>query len=140
MADIFTKKKRSAIMQKIGPQNSSQEKKLQSLLTSLGYKYNLHSKKLPGKPDIVFPRRKKVIFVNGCFWHGHTCGRATLPRTNRAFWKNKIEGNIKRDKRVRRELSKLGWKSLVVWQCQLKKSKREVLTRRIEKFIHVNVS
>jgi DNA mismatch endonuclease (patch repair protein) len=123
-------------MKKIGPKGSSQEKYIESIIRSLGYKHQLHIQSLPGKPDFVFPRKKKVVFVNGCFWHGHkNCKRTTLPSTNRKFWKDKIEGNVKRDRIVRRELNKQGWRTLAVWQCQMSRSKEQILTKRIKRFL-----
>jgi DNA mismatch endonuclease, patch repair protein len=135
LADIFSEKKRSSIMRKIGSRDTSPELKTRNLISSLGYSYKNYSPKLPGKPDIVFSRRKKVIFVHGCFWHGHICRRAKLPQTNKAFWKKKIAGNKLRDRRVRKELANLGWKSLVVWQCQITKVKEKKLKNKLRKFL-----
>ena len=136
MTDIFTKKKRSEIMSKIGPRDSKPEIFVRELISSLGYKFTTYGKNLPGNPDIVFPRRKKVIFINGCFWHGHKgCKKANLPQTNRPFWKKKITGNIKKDKRDYRNLLKIGWKYLIIWQCGIKKIHIESLKMRILKFI-----
>jgi DNA mismatch endonuclease, patch repair protein len=123
-------------MKNICPKGSSQEIFIETIIRSLGYKPLLHVQILPGKPDFVFPRSKKVIFVNGCFWHGHkNCKRTTLPSTNLKFWKNKIEGNITRDKKVRRELNKQGWKTLTLWQCRMSISKRSSVEKRILKFL-----
>jgi DNA mismatch endonuclease (patch repair protein) len=136
LADIFGKKKRSEIMRMIGPTRSSQELFVRKIVSSLGYRFGSYSKKLPGKPDLALPKFKKVIFVNGCFWHGHRdCKRSKLPATNRAFWKTKISNNIIRDKTVRREIRQLGWKQLVVWQCEIGKLKEEKLRKRILKFV-----
>jgi DNA mismatch endonuclease (patch repair protein) len=122
MVDVFTKKKRSEIMSKIGSKDSAQEMYVRKLLFSMGYRYRLHRADLPGKPDIVLTRHKKIIFVNGCFWHGHEkCKRAKLPETNRLFWKNKIKQNVMRDKVNNVTLRRQGWKCLVVWQCQITK-------------------
>lgn len=86
---------------------------------ALGYRYRLHVSALPGKPDIVFKSRMKVIFVNGCFWHGHHCGRGSrTPKTNREYWVAKIASNVLRDKRNREELTKSGWKVLTIWECE----------------------
>ena len=122
-------------MAAISGKNTKPEIVLAEYVSHLGYRFRQNVTVLPGTPDIVFTRRKKVIFVHGCFWHGHACKRATLPQTNKAFWKKKIEGNKHRDKRVRRELTKLDWKSLVVWQCQITKSKEEKLKDRLKKFL-----
>ncbi len=124
-------------MKKIGPKGSVQELFVQDILTSLGFRFRLHSEKLPGKPDITLPKYKKVIFVNGCFWHGHkNCKRSKLPTTNVTFWKKKIAGNVRRDKEVERQLKKLGWSYLKVWQCQIGKSKENRLKARIDRFLH----
>jgi DNA mismatch endonuclease (patch repair protein) len=85
----------------------------------MGYRFRLHPKNLPGKPDIVLPKHHKVIFVNGCFWHGHRgCNRAGRPATNIEFWNRKLDRNLKRDETVQKELRVLGWKVLVVWECK----------------------
>jgi DNA mismatch endonuclease (patch repair protein) len=123
-------------MKKIGSKHTSQEILIRKIVSSLGYRYGLHRKNLPGKPDITFPKLKKVIFVNGCFWHGHKkCKRSKLPTTNRVFWKNKIYGNIKRDKQNKSELKKLGWNYLVIWQCEISKAKEEKLIKKIKKYL-----
>lgn len=121
MADVFTPEKRSAIMGRIAGRDTKPEKRVRSLLHRLGYRFRLQRRDLPGRPDIVLPRFKTVIFVHGCFWHGHPgCRRATVPAANRDFWINKITGNQARDARVKTELERLGWNVLVVWQCELK--------------------
>jgi DNA mismatch endonuclease (patch repair protein) len=133
MVDVFSKKKRSEIMSKIGPKDSVPEIYVRKLIFALGYRFRLHRPGLPGKPDIVLPKHKKVIFVNGCFWHGHkNCKRAKLPETNRMFWKNKISRNIRRDKINYAALRKLGWKSLVIWQCDI--AKETYLQKKIAHF------
>lgn len=98
-----------------------------------GFRFRLHRKDLPGKPDIVLPKYKTVIFINGCFWHGHTeCRYATIPETNHDFWLAKINGNIERDKSTFAKLEAEGWRVIVIWQCQLKpKTKDETLNNLI---------
>ena len=89
---------------------------------SLGFRYRLHKAELPGKPDLAFPRLRKVILVNGCFWHGHHCARgARIPRENRRYWVKKISRNVARDRANQRRLRALGWSALVIWECQLKR-------------------
>jgi len=88
------------------------------LLHRLGYRYRLHRKKLPGKPDLVFPSRRKVVFVHGCFWHGHGCSKGQLPKSKLDYWAPKIVGNKKRDERNCAELEAMGWRVLTVWQCE----------------------
>jgi len=87
----------------------------------MGYRFRLHKKNMPGKPDIVLPKHKKVIFVHGCFWHGHkNCPRSKRPSTNVKFWNKKIDGNIERDKKNIKSLEYLGWKTLIIWTCEIK--------------------
>lgn len=134
MTDVFTRKKRSAIMSRIKGVNTKPEILVRKIAHSLGYRFRLHSNKLPGKPDLVFPIRKKIILVNGCFWHGHAqCLRAALPSTHTAFWREKIKGNKARDIRVKRILKRDGWQVLVIWQCQTKKI--DQLTKRLADFL-----
>jgi len=122
MADVFSKKKRSEIMSLIKSTNTKPELYVRKLIHSMGYRYRLHDGKLPGKPDLVFKKYKKVIFINGCFWHGHRkCKRSYLPDSNKDFWKNKISKNKKRDMRNYKLLNKLGWEYLIIWQCEVKK-------------------
>jgi DNA mismatch endonuclease (patch repair protein) len=136
LGDIFTPEKRSEIMRKIKPAGSKQEIFIRKLVHSMGYRYRLHKKDLPGKPDLVFRKYKKVIFVNGCFWHGHEgCKRSALPTTNAEFWRKKITGNVERDKVNYERLNKLGWKILIVWQCEIKESEKEKLRKKISEFL-----
>lgn len=101
----------------------------------LGYRFRLHRKDLPGKPDLVLPRLMSVIFVHGCFWHGHECPRgARLPKTNAKYWSSKIARNVSRDKSSRRKLRLLGWRLLVVWECELR-SNPDSTQRKIAAFL-----
>jgi DNA mismatch endonuclease (patch repair protein) len=121
MTDRFDRAKRSEIMSHIKGKDTRPERSVRSLLHRMGYRFRLHVGALPGKPDVVLPRHKKVIFVHGCFWHGHTnCKRAARPQSNTGFWNRKIESNIARDRRNRKALWLNGWDVLVVWQCQTK--------------------
>lgn len=134
MADVFTPAKRSAIMSRITGKNTNPEIVVRKVVHSLGYRFRLHRKDLPGKPDLVLPRHRKIIFVNGCFWHGHPhCRRATLPSSNIAFWRKKIADNKARDIDVNRRLRLAGWDVLVVWQCEI--SRRDHLLKRLETFL-----
>ena len=134
MADTFSRKKRSWIMSRIKGCDTKPEKTIRTSLKRMGYRIRRCDKSLPGSPDIVLRGRKKVIFINGCFWHGHKfCRRSQRPSSNRAFWNKKIDGNIKRDQKVRRKLKKMGWDILVVWGCQLKDN--AYLTTSLAKFI-----
>lgn len=133
MTDVFSKAKRSEIMAKIKGKHTSPEVHLAYLLKELGFKPERHKKDLPGSPDAVLPRIKIVLFVNGCFWHGHrNCSRAGLPSTNRVFWKTKIEKNKRRDISQQRKLRKMGWCVLTFWTC--KPLTRVVLASRIRRY------
>jgi DNA mismatch endonuclease, patch repair protein len=117
--DILSSIERSALMGRIRAKDTKPELCVRSLLHRLGYRYVLHDVRLPGRPDLVFPSRKKVVFVHGCFWHGHKCGRGFKPKSNSAYWAAKIEANRRRDKRQRCKLRRLGWQELIVWECEL---------------------
>lgn len=108
-------------MSRIKEKDTFPEMAVRRLVYALGYRYRLHRKDLPGKPDLVFKGRRKVIFVHGCFWHGHKdCNKGSLPKTNSEFWREKIARNIERDQRNIEELNIIGYKSLIVWECQTK--------------------
>lgn len=108
-------------MAKVGHRNTGPEMVVRRALHRRGYRYNLNDRRLPGSPDLAFPKRHKTIFVNGCFWHGHGCRWGKLPKSRLDYWKPKIAANKKRDKKNLGELAKAGWRSMVVWQCELKK-------------------
>ena len=112
---------RSLLMSRIKSKNTKPEMMVRSMVWKAGFRYRLHSKNLPGTPDLVFGPNRKVIFVNGCFWHGHICRTGKLPKTNTEFWSAKISKNGKRDSANIRKLKKLGWKALTLWECELKK-------------------
>lgn len=127
MADILSKSERSARMKLVKSRNTSPEVVVRRLIHALGHRYSLHSKDLPGRPDIVFRRRRKVIFVHGCFWHRHKsvhCKLSRLPKSRLSFWLPKLESNRLRDQRNLRLLRSGGWKILVVWECQLRDTER----------------
>jgi DNA mismatch endonuclease (patch repair protein) len=114
--------------------NTKPEMKVRSIVHRLGFRYRLHVSKLPGKPDLVFPKLHKVLFVHGCFWHRHSgCSLARLPKSRLDFWKPKLEGNRRRDLRNLSRLRRAGWKVGVVWECELAKSDR--LKTKIERFL-----
>jgi DNA mismatch endonuclease, patch repair protein len=121
MTDVHTPEQRSRNMASIRGRDTEPEKTVRSLLHRLGYRFRLHRRDLPGKPDLVFPSRRKVIFVHGCFWHMHACrwGKVT-PATNSAFWQNKRQSNCDRDRRTLDALAAAGWKALIVWECDLR--------------------
>ncbi len=120
MADVVTPEKRSQMMAGIGGKNTKPELIIRKGLHAKGYRYRLHVPTLPGKPDLVFPRYKAAIFVNGCFWHGHGCHLFKWPSTRQQFWKEKISGTIERDKRKMEALHNSGWRTLTIWECALK--------------------
>ena len=117
--DIFPEKKRREIMSRVRNRNTRQELIVRSLLHRLGYRFRIHRTDLPGTPDIALPKYKTVIFVNGCFWHGHRCSRGKLPDTKVDFWKAKIDKNIARDRKNYFQLTNLGWHVITVWSCEI---------------------
>lgn len=124
---------RSENMRAIRSKDTGPEMTVRSLVHRLGYRFRLHSTGLPGKPDLVFPARRKVIFVHGCFWHLHGCKNGLTPKSNRTFWMRKLRGNAARDRKTIRALAEQGWESLVVWQCELKNTRTVVA--RINQFL-----
>ena len=117
--DRISKEHRSWNMSRIKSGNTKPEIVVRSLLHKLGYRFRLHRKDLPGKPDIVLPRYNSVVFVHGCFWHRHNgCKKATVPKTKNIFWREKFKGNIERDIKVQEELQSMGWKILIIWECE----------------------
>ena len=118
--DRISKEHRSWNMSRIQSGNTKPEKTVRSILHGLGYRFRLHRKDLPGKPDIVLTRYNSVIFVHGCFWHRHKeCKKASVPKTKKPFWEKKFKANIERDIKVKNELKSNGWRVLVVWECEL---------------------
>jgi DNA mismatch endonuclease (patch repair protein) len=123
--DIVSKEARLRIMASIRSKNTKPERVVRSMLRRMGFCFRLHRADLPGRPDIVLPKHRKVIFVHGCFWHQHrSCPLASSPGTNIEYWKPKLAGNVQRDMRNRRRLRKLGWASLAVWECQMRDAER----------------
>ena len=134
MSDPLTPTQRSERMARVRSKDTKPELVVRSLLHRMGYRFRLHGKALPGKPDIVLPRHRKAVFVHGCFWHRHgACRPLSLPTTNTAFWAEKFAANVRRDRRKLRALRNAGWGVLVVWECQLKD--RDRLERRLRAFL-----
>ncbi|MPS68789.1 MAG: DNA mismatch endonuclease Vsr [Novosphingobium sp.] len=136
MADTLTAPERATRMALIRSRDTKPEMIVRRLLHSLGFRYRLHAKELPGKPDVVFRSRRKVIFVHGCFWHRHddpACKLARLPKSRLDFWIGKLEANRARDLANVEKLEKMGWKVAIVWKCELRD--REQLGNRLERFI-----
>lgn len=132
--DVYDKAKRSEVMRKVKSQDTGPEMVVRRLLFREGYRYRLHVKELPGKPDIVFRGRKKIIFIHGCFWHQHPgCPLASRPVSNEDFWNAKLDRNVVRDSGHMQALEYDGWKVLVVWECELKH--HDVLLQRLKEFL-----
>jgi DNA mismatch endonuclease (patch repair protein) len=132
--DSLSPAERSEIMARVRSRNSRPELFVRKLAFALGYRYRLHARDLPGRPDIVFRKRRKVIFIHGCFWHRHgACALARLPKSRLEFWLPKLEGNKRRDEKNKRALWRQGWKVLTIWECQLKSSAR--LSTRLRRFL-----
>jgi DNA mismatch endonuclease (patch repair protein) len=134
--DTLTPSERSARMARVRGRNSKPEMLVRRLVHAMGFRYRLHDRRLPGSPDLVFPRLRKVIFVHGCFWHRHPhpeCKLARLPKSRLDFWAPKLQGNRERDLRRQGELEALGWQSMVVWECQLRH--REQLENELRAFL-----
>lgn len=134
--DRVPQETRSAIMSKVRGRNTKPEILVRSLLHSLGFRFRLHAKDLPGKPDIVFPSRKAAILVHGCFWHQHSgCRKASIPETRRDFWLAKLQRNVDRDAENVEALGAIGWRVLTVWECETKDT--AVLTDSLLKFFRL---
>lgn len=131
MADNLTQEQRKLTMQRVRSKDTSPEMRVRRMVHRLGFRYRLHKKDLPGKPDLVFSRVKKVIFVNGCFWHSHPgCKAAKTPKSNSDYWKPKLARNKKRDQDNYQKLRDAGWSVLVIWECQTKDEQgmRKIIT------------
>ena len=134
--DVHDKTTRSYNMSKIKGKNTKPEEKVRKYLFSQGFRFKKNDKRLPGTPDIVLPRYRTVIFVNGCFWHGHSgCKYFVWPKSNADFWKSKIEKNIIRDRIKEEELHALGWRVIVVWECELKSGRADESLEQLKRNI-----
>ncbi len=131
--DVFSPEQRSEIMAKVRSQDTKPEVLVRSLIHRMGFRFRLHNKHLPGNPDIVLPRHKKIVFVHGCFWHQHEgCPHAARPASNIAYWNKKLDGNVRRDRANLEKLAALGWRVLVIWECETRN--REQLILRLQEF------
>ena len=138
MPDIYSPKKRSEVMSCVRATGTKPELVVRQLAHRMGYRFRLHHRRMPGRPDIVFPRHRKVIFVHGCFWHGHQgCSKATIPITNREFWIRKLTRNRERDQENLNSLHQSGWKTLVVWECETQDKRR--LSSQIRRFFEAGI-
>jgi DNA mismatch endonuclease (patch repair protein) len=133
MTDTRTPDVRRRIMQAVRTQDTGPEMVVRRLLHGLGYRYRLHRKSLPGSPDLVFPKRRKVVFVNGCYWHGHGCAKGRLPKSRVEYWAPKIEKNKDRDRASLAALKRLGWKACSIWQCETRDP--NALQKRLMRFL-----
>ena len=131
--DNLSPLERSAQMRLVRSKDTKPEMRVRRLVHSLGYRYQIHRSDLPGKPDLVFPSRHRVIQVNGCFWHGHSCRLGRMPKSGLDYWRMKIISNQERDKKSVKSLRKLGWKCLTVWECTL--GDEDKLAKRIINFL-----
>ncbi len=138
MVDSLTAERRSWNMSRIRGRNTGPELRLRSLLHRAGFRFRLHAKHLPGRPDVVLPKYRTAIFVHGCFWHRHSgCRNATMPSTRREFWQKKFEGNVGRDTHNQAMLEAAGWSVLIIWECELK-AEAEGVVRRLGDELRVN--
>jgi len=132
--DHLSKEKRSWNMSRIRSTETKPEERVRKYLFSKGFRYRKNDKRLPGKPDIVLPKYRAVIFINGCFWHCHKgCSRANVPKSNLEYWKVKLENNVRRDLEEYQRLAELGWRVLIVWECELNK---KVFSETMEKMVN----
>ena len=133
MADVLSPKQRSYNMSRIRSKDTKPEELVRKYLFSKGFRYRKNDARFPGKPDIVLPKYKTVIFVNGCFWHKHEgCKYFVWPKNNAEFWRDKITANVKRDKRNYQLIQQQGWRVLVVWECELRSKEKEQTLRSLE--------
>jgi DNA mismatch endonuclease, patch repair protein len=135
MTDTVSKSERSRIMAAVKGKDTGPEMIVRRTVHAMGFRYRLHVRSLPGTPDLVFPRLRKIILVNGCLWHLHGCRRCRIPSSRRRYWLGKLQRNAKRDRRSRRALHRAGWRTLVVWECQTTPDKRPRLAAKIERFL-----
>ncbi|WP_315985756.1 DNA mismatch endonuclease Vsr [Blastopirellula sp. J2-11] len=135
--DIFDSETRSEIMRRVRSSDTRPERIVRSLAHRLGYRFRLGRRDLPGSPDLTFPGRRKVIFVHGCFWHQHDCarGRRPLPKQNADYWRKKLSRNQQRDRQSLKSLRKLGWKTLIVWECETKQGNWPRLAQKLNRFL-----
>ena len=142
MIDTVSKERRSEIMSRIRSSGMKPEMIVRRMTHAMGYRYRLHNKKLPGTPDLVFPSRRKAIFVHGCFWHQHSdpsCKKARIPKSNRDYWVSKFERNVVRDAESQSSLVEMGWSVLVIWECEIE-AEGEALAERIAAFLSESAS
>ena len=137
--DVFSKSKRSEVMRAVKSRDTGPEMKIRKALHARGFRYRLHDRRLPGSPDMVFPRYRAVLFVHGCFWHGHDCARgARMPKTNTRYWRDKIARNVNRDGEALAALRRMGWRVKISWECDLQDAERAA--RKIAGWLKLSTS
>ena len=136
MADIVDKKTRTRIMASIKNKNTSPELNIRKALFAKGLRYRIHDNKLPGSPDLVFPKYKAVIFIHGCFWHNHNCKYGRIPSSNRHFWEVKLRGNASRDQQTIAKLNSLGWRTRIIWLCSLKNKQTFASDKDVDEIVN----
>lgn len=137
MADVYSEEKRSQVMRCVRGKDTKPEIRVRSALHRSGYRFRLHKTDLPGKPDIVLPLYNTAIFVNGCFWHQHPgCRKATIPKNNRQFWKEKLTRTVERDKQNMTDLRNLGWNIITIWECEMRASFDATMDRVLAQLMH----
>ena len=129
MTDRVSKEDRSRMMAAVRGKNTAPELYVRHRLFAAGFRYRLHVSAMPGRPDLILPRYRTVVFVHGCFWHGHTCARGNRPDNNAEFWNAKLDGNLRRDRRNLEALEAAGWRCIVLWQCDLEAATAQLVTR-----------
>lgn len=140
MADVFSKEKRKEFMSNLKEEGTKIELVVRKWLYSLGYRYRLNDKRLPGTPDIIIPKYKTAIFINGCFWHAHkNCKYFTMPKTRVDFWRKKLSQNTDRDEKKIEEIQKLGWKAIVIWECEIKDNKSDRLISLLNEIRNISI-
>ena len=133
MTDILTPAERSALMGRIQAKDTKPEIFVRRALHALGYRFRTHVRSLPGRPDIVFSKRRKAVFVHGCFWHRHGCSKTYTPKSRKKFWQDKFSANMERDRRVQDLLARDGWKLFVAWECEIETD--ETIVDRLVAFL-----
>ncbi len=140
MTDVLSAFQRSYCMSRVRGNNTRIEIAVRHALHKNGFRYRICAKELPGKPDILLPRYQTVVFVHGCFWHGHSCPKGKLPTTNAVFWKTKITQNKQRDRRTERELRKAGWSVITIWECSASNGTNKLLNILFDKRRYIAIS
>lgn len=135
MADVFSRKKRSAVMASIRSKNTNPELVVRHLISAMGLSFRTHVSSLPGRPDFVLSKSRTILQIKGCFWHRHFCLKGRVPSQNRPYWLNKISGNVNRDRKNERRLRALGWSVKNIWECRIRRSSASELAARLKRLV-----